>query len=111
MVGISDLPVELLQRVASFAATCDSIFSLSRVNRRLREACLDDAVLKNWFKYRRDAIFNFALDYDPVDRSVWRRFALAETKADKAMREVDDFVTWAPQLLALHRKLFFLLKY
>lgn len=105
VVGIPDLPVELLQRIASFTATCDSIFSLSRVNRRLREACLDDIVFKDWFKYRRDAIFNFALDYDPVDRSVWRRFALAETKADKEMREVDDFVTWAPQLLALHRKL------
>jgi hypothetical protein len=105
MAELSDLPVELIQRIASFTATCESILNLSRVSRSLQNACIDNAVFKDWFKYHRNAIYEFALGYDPPDRSVWRRFALAEAEADKALCGAN----WTPQLLALHRMLHFIL--
>ncbi|KAF2099972.1 hypothetical protein NA57DRAFT_55904 [Rhizodiscina lignyota] len=103
--GFGDLPIELIRKIASYTASYDSLQCLSRVNHYFRDACIDWTVVKEWFKNRRDATFQFAVESDATDFSTWKRYALAESKADKALCGSQDFPSWAPQILALHHPL------
>ena len=104
------LPVEILGYIAS-VGTCEAALALSKVNRTLHAACSDrlvySAILDNRNgnggpKWQHRIPLSME---SPV--SSWARYALADSKAAQdhtVSLEPRSFASWAPQLMAYHRK-------
>ena len=110
---VDNLPVEILQRVASYLPATAALRFL-RVNRSIYKACNDRQVFK--------AIVNNRNAYDgPIwttiplsadsPTSAWARYAVADLKARRWRPErhssptiIRDVVRWAPQLMSAGRK-------
>ena len=104
------LPIEIIRRIASLG-NCEAALALSKVNRTIRTACHDwlvyKAILDNGngnggpaWQHRPPLSME-----SPV--SSWARYALADSKAAHSNHLTFDpeaFVSWAPQLMAYHRK-------
>jgi hypothetical protein len=103
MAGFIDLPIELIRLIASYS-TYDSITSLSCTNSRFWAACHDWTVYKGLLHQRHYETFGYVFRKKARDVSVWKQFSFAESKTEIDNVNAEDFLLWAPQLLALHRK-------
>ena len=109
-----DLPVEIIQRIASHGS-CESALALARVSRTLHRACNDrqvfKAILRNRNGYGGPSWDNVPLSNDSSTLS-WARYALADSIAgewaakDSADRDEvpPSFAAWLPQLMCNSRK-------
>ena len=112
--SLDKLPLELLQRIISLGP-CESILSLTKVNRNIHRACNDrqvfKAVIKTCNSFDGPEWKSIPLSNDsPL--SAWARYALADSKArqwpteyPKGLAELrSSFLAWAPQLMAASRE-------
>lgn len=123
--GLGALPLELLRRIISFTSARDAL-TLTRVNRTLHGICKDPLIYKSIIRHQtrlvaRDTMLqpqwnDLALPLNSTD-SLWARYALADYESSyfphprsedfeslSSVKEIDRLVTFAPQLIALHRK-------
>ena len=110
---LNDLPVELLQRTASFLP-CKTALNLFRVNKLIYEACYDRQVFESIIE-NRNACDGPLWTTIPLSNdsptSAWARYAVVDLRAGQWHPEdyenlnfVMDFVRWAPQIMAATRK-------
>ena len=115
---LDKLPIEVLRRIISLGP-CEAALILLRVNRTLYGACNDNLVFKSIINNRdSNGVPNWHCTLLSIESptSTWARYALADSKAAKWSTETylsmtripdfvsDRFVSWAPQLMASHRK-------
>ena len=115
LLKLDKLPFELLQRIVSLGP-CESIFSLTRVNRSIHRACNDRQAFKAIIKNSNGFIgpeWNLMPLSNDSPLSAWARYALADSKARQWPAEYPrdlaelrkSFLGWAPQLMAASRTL------
>jgi len=115
MAYLDDLPVELIQRIASFASA-RIVLQLIRVNRKFRSACDDGLVFKAVIENGNDYAEYCGLPVWNVnnlqcqDTDAWKRLAVADSLAQQLMAEVDPVIKsymedWTPFLIAYRRTL------
>ena len=110
--GLDRLPIEILRHIAAIG-TCEAALALSKVNKTLRTACHDRLVFKAIIDNRNGNEGPAWRHHLPLSMetpvSSWARYALADSKAaqDHASGpETAKLVSWAPQLMVYHRKVF-----
>lgn len=113
-VRLDCLPVEVIQRIASYGA-CESVLTLTRVNKTLCTACNDRqvfrAILRNRNGYGGPRWDNIPLSNDSPTSS-WARYALADSKAGELAAKDQrsqtslppGFHLWIPQLVLSSRE-------
>lgn len=109
--NLDSLPLELRQRIVSLGSF-EAWHSISLVNRTLYQTCNDINVVKALVDNRNGhggQAWNYPhLAGQPL--SVWRHYALADSKTnglcirDVLLRPDASTLLWAPQLLATKRK-------
>jgi hypothetical protein len=103
MACFSDLPIELVRLIAS-NTSYESIGALSCADRRSWIACQDWTVLKGLLRETHHEAYRYVLKTHGANDVVWKKFALAASKAAVADVGAPEFLSWAPQLFALHRE-------
>ena len=101
-MNLADLPVEVVRRIASFSSF-DSVLNLSYASRHFYKACEDWTVFRDVLKHTHPNIFRDMRGLSQKD-STWKAFASAAAKADTSSSITNDFLRWAPQMIALYRK-------
>lgn len=109
---LDGLPVEILRHIAA-VGTCEAALALSKVNKTLHTACYDRLVFKAIIDNRNGNEGPRWQHHLPLSMetpvSSWARYALADSKAaqDHVLGpEPHELASWAPQLMAYHRKVF-----